>query len=273
MVLGLSLLLVACGGLGGGGGSLVASGTPAAGGIAGSPSLNPPPAGGTPGSPSVSAAAPTADRGTPHTALPTATLPAPWRTQPTPTPRCAAVNSIIASNPVLYPGLAGQAWAAEQLVVGVVVEQRARWEIPADEPLIVTYSRLRVEERVRGEPERELTIKQLGGLLDGCTQVIGGGAPALRLGERVLLFLRRSGSIEGGASLYYIAGGGPGLSWVTPDGRTVTNANGLDPRPLETVLASARQALGQPPPRELSRRHPTPPSPDTSGGSSGRTRR
>ena len=207
------------------------------------------------GAPTSSAMATTPVVGGPLPLLPTATLPPAWAGRPTPTPRCDASGFALAGDPVTYPYGAGQVWATEQLVVGVIEEQRALWELPTGDPRIVTYSRLRVTERVRGLPIPNLLVRESGGTLDGCTQTIGGGAaPPLRSGDRVLLFLRRSETDVEGLPSYYIAGGYTGLWYVSPDGSTITSATGRAQRPLRDMLAEARKALMQSPPQDLNPR-------------------
>ncbi len=187
--------------------------------------------------------------------LPTATLPPAWMGKPIPTPYCDAAGFRLASDPITYPGMAGRAWAADQLVVATVVEQSARLELGVKETFITTYSRLRVEERVRGVSTPDLLIVQAGGTFDGCTQTFSGGTePLLRVGDRMFLFLRRSGSPEGDEPGYYIAGGYTGAWWIAPDGRIATSINGRAQLLLADLLAEARQVLDQPPPRELNPR-------------------
>jgi len=70
----------------------------------------------------------------------------------------------------------------------------------------------------------------------------------------MFFFLRRSGSPEEDEPYYYIAGGYTGAWWIAPDGRTATSVNGRAHFPLADLLAEARQALDQPPPRELNPR-------------------
>lgn len=165
-------------------------------------------------------------------------------------------GSTLAVEPVVYPGLAGQAWAAEQIVVGKVIAQEVRWEQhPAWGPTIYTYSLVHVNERIRGTQENPLLVYSYGGTLDGCTQ--RSSLPILQNGETALLFLLREGTQT--PPLYHIDGGQPELRQI------VTAADGtpsvISPEttlPLESLLAQLRQALVQPPPKELDPRFVVP---------------
>ncbi len=160
-------------------------------------------------------------------------------------------GSTYAVEPVIFPGLAGQAWAADQIVVGTVAAQRAIWRVDGGEPLIETYSVVQVEERVRGLPVPELLVVEGGGTLDGCLQ--RSRFPLLNAGETLLLFLHRSdGRGSSDAPIYTINGDESGQRRIERDGNGVRWAVSGGPRlPLEQLLVESRQALTQPPPREL----------------------
>jgi hypothetical protein len=170
----------------------------------------------------------------------------------TPTPRCAAVTTIISggNGPFTFISQAGKAWASDQVVVGTIEEKSAHWEIVGDEPLIRTYSRLRVEERVRGRPEPTLLIRTVGGTLDGCTQHIGDEA-SLRVGERLLLFLRQSDTSTSDEIRYFVVSGSSSVWTISSDGQAATNSAGLVQMPLIDLLGEIQQALEQPPPPDL----------------------
>lgn len=184
--------------------------------------------------------------------LPTATLPTMWVGRPTPPPRCNTTQPVItgSNDPFTFASQAGKAWASDQVVAGIVEEQWARWELPGTEPLIATYSRLRVEGRARGMPDASLLVRTAGGTLDGCTQLVGNEA-SLRVGDRVVLFLRRSGDPASTEPLFFVVGGASARWRLTPDGQIAISPSELLQLPVADLLAEVRRDLGQPPPPDL----------------------
>lgn len=159
---------------------------------------------------------------------------------PTPSvrpPYCGGGTST--GEPITYPSAEAQSWASDQVVVGTVEEQEARWKVVGGYPYIVTYSLLRVEGRARGWPSDALFVVTPGGTLDGCTQ--RSNSPTLQRGERYLLFLldeNNRSSIEP-MPIYLINGGEAGRQPVKGDGST------------NLLLAPLQQALALPPPSDL----------------------
>lgn len=169
-----------------------------------------------------------------------------------PTPTCSVDGGItLAIDQVSYPGLSGQAWAAEQIVVGVVLAQGTRWESVRGDPSLFTYSLVRVEQRVRGVSEGELLVRSYGGTLKGCTQ--RSTLPTLVPGQTALLFLQRSSVIIGARwPVYNVVGGEPGLRRIERDGQGQAWVVSGGPRlPLQQVLDELQQALRQSPPSAL----------------------
>lgn len=158
---------------------------------------------------------------------------------PTPSvrpPYCGDRASI--GEPITYPSLVAQAWASDQVIMGTVEAQEARWKVVGGYPYIVTYSLLHVEERVRGRPFDSLYIATPGGTLEGCTQ--RSNSPTIRRGEKDVLFLLDDNySTVEPMPIYLINGGEAGRQSVTGDGSLIM------------LLASLRQALGQTPPPDL----------------------
>ncbi len=176
---------------------------------------------------------------------------------PTQAPTCDPGGPTLVVEPVVYPGLAGQAWAAEQIIVGTVLAQEVRWEShPIWGPTIYTYSLVRVDERVRGIPEELLVVDGYGGTLGGCTQA--STSPTLRDGETALVFLLKSGGSPAGIGRlprYHVDGGQVGLQRVSPAaGGPPTSPSGGAARPFSQILTQLRHALAQPPPSELDAR-------------------
>lgn len=77
---------------------------------------------------------------------------------------------------------------SSKVVTGEVVDQVSRWD--ANHRYILTYSKIRVEEVVRGEAKsfETVTVVQPGGSIDDTTQVAH-GMQLLRVNDRLLLFL------------------------------------------------------------------------------------
>jgi hypothetical protein len=142
-----------------------------------------------------------------------------------------------------FPGKAGQAWYAEQIVVGRVVTQETRWEGNRDYQVITTYSLFRVEERVRGIPLGEILIRQQAGIIGGCKQ--RNGEQVLPQGEELLLFLHLSNTPESrsGSPIYFIR-------FYSHDFYRLVGDNAKTQR--ASIIAETRQILSQPPPKELS---------------------
>ncbi len=205
--------------------------------LTGCGTLNTSVAGATPSSISTMAASlPTPNIPT-STAISLRTLPTPGITPSIRPPYCGP--GVAAGNAITYTSPAAQTWAASQVVVGIVTEQEARWQVVSGYAYIVTYSLLKVEARVRGLPFTSLFIATSGGSIDGCTQQ--SNTPTLARGERVLLFLvgeeRRAPTTP--SAIYVISGGEGGRQELAP----ATDSAG--------VLASLRQTLTQPPPSDL----------------------
>lgn len=77
---------------------------------------------------------------------------------------------------------------ADLVVVGTVVSRSCRYDAPPRADRIVTDVVVRVERRVRGEAGDEVVVTTPGGEVDGRGQIVT-GAPVLRPGEEVVLFL------------------------------------------------------------------------------------
>jgi hypothetical protein len=82
---------------------------------------------------------------------------------------------------------------ADVIVQGRVLSRASHWT--PDHRRIVTDVRIQVEEALKGEPARELTIRQPGGVVGGIGQRVSGLA-SFREGEEVLVFLERSGPVH-----------------------------------------------------------------------------
>ena len=76
------------------------------------------------------------------------------------------------------------------IVVGTPVAGEGRWEPVGGRRRIVTYHRVRVDEVVTGtNPDRELSVRTLGGRVGKIGQIVH-GAVRLRRGQSSVLFLR-----------------------------------------------------------------------------------
>ncbi len=77
---------------------------------------------------------------------------------------------------------------ADLVVTGTVVSRTSRYDVPPRADRIVTDVVVRVDRTLRGEGGREVVVTVPGGEVDGHGQVVT-GAPVLRPGEEVVLFL------------------------------------------------------------------------------------
>ncbi len=84
---------------------------------------------------------------------------------------------------------------ADEIVVGKVTESVARWQ----GKLIVTVSRIQVEESIKGQPGSTMEITQLGGIavhpqLKAPVHMSASASAVLNPGEEVMLFVRKDKS-------------------------------------------------------------------------------
>jgi hypothetical protein len=82
------------------------------------------------------------------------------------------------------------ALATSYVVVATAMEQHSQWEELGGSRRIVTYTRLSVERTVAGEPDQEIWVRTLGGVVDKIGQQVSGDA-RLAPGSRSLLFLKK----------------------------------------------------------------------------------
>jgi len=95
----------------------------------------------------------------------------------------------VASATVVIPLSREELTAQSDFIVRVsVVSQRSGWN--DDHSQIVTWTRLRVAEYLKGTGETELTLRQFGGTVDGMTSAVAGDAQ-FSVGQHAVLFLRR----------------------------------------------------------------------------------
>jgi hypothetical protein len=81
---------------------------------------------------------------------------------------------------------------SDLIVRASVVSQRSGWN--DDHSQIVTWTRLRVAEYLKGSGATELVLRQFGGTVDGMTSEIPGDA-RLVVGQHAVLFLRQGPSV------------------------------------------------------------------------------
>lgn len=77
---------------------------------------------------------------------------------------------------------------ADLVVVGTVLSRTSRYDAPPRAHRIVTDVVVHVDDSVRGEAAGEVIVTTPGGEVDGMGQIVT-GAPVLRPGEEVVLFL------------------------------------------------------------------------------------
>jgi hypothetical protein len=81
---------------------------------------------------------------------------------------------------------------SDTIVRCTVVARKSGWN--AQRTQIVTWTTLRIEEYLKGSGPAELTLRQLGGEVDGLVTEVPGDAHLLP-GERAVLFLRRGDGV------------------------------------------------------------------------------
>ena len=93
------------------------------------------------------------------------------------------VNSTIFGKPLSFQELTDK---SALVIVGTIIKMDSSWN--AERTKIFTFIRIDVEDYVKGQGERTLTIRVPGGTADGITEVHSGN-PTFSVGEKVLLFL------------------------------------------------------------------------------------
>lgn len=143
---------------------------------------------------------------------------------------------------------------AERIVVGVVEGQTARW-LDESRTTIVTDVRVRVQRAMLGaQPGEVITVRRLGGSVDGVGMRVHGEA-SFSQGEEVLLFTERRGASSfavGMAQGKLHVAVEDGRRVVRPDlagaellGQGLTAAAAAGPRPLEDVLREIQSLVAQ----------------------------
>ena len=77
---------------------------------------------------------------------------------------------------------------SDYVLVGTALDRYSKWEELAGGRRIVTYTRVRVDRRVVGEPNAEVWVRTLGGVVGKIGQSVSGEAQ-LDVGAKSLLFL------------------------------------------------------------------------------------
>jgi hypothetical protein len=160
----------------------------------------------------------------------------------------------------MHPALdsvATLAWLSEQIIVGVVIEQRPPIALPVDpqDPasarIIYTDSLVRVDRQLRGLPLETVLVRRQGGTVGGCVDEQP-HVPSLTPGDEVLLFLREYAPPAPAAMVYYTVGGPQGHWRRRPDGTVIPTRTGAYPEAsgaqVEEVERQIRAALHLPPP-------------------------
>lgn len=145
---------------------------------------------------------------------------------------CAAlaltgVSAAPAASATVAVELSREQLAADaDLVVRVtVLDQRSAWN--ADNTAILTWTRLRVSEYLKGAGPAELTLRQIGGEAEGLAQYVPGD-PRLAQGAEAVLFLRRGEGVTFltamAQSVFYVSRGVDGVPYVRRDLTGITFA-------------------------------------------------
>ncbi|WP_237244092.1 MULTISPECIES: hypothetical protein [Sorangium] len=83
--------------------------------------------------------------------------------------------------------------AASYVVVATATEQYSRWEELGGAKRIVTYTRLSIDRTVAGQPDADVWVRTLGGIVGDIGQHVAGDAQ-LRVGAQAMVFVSRASS-------------------------------------------------------------------------------
>ncbi|WP_437539292.1 hypothetical protein WME79_23745 [Sorangium sp. So ce726] len=83
--------------------------------------------------------------------------------------------------------------AASYVVVATAIEQRSQWEELGGARRIVTYTRLSIDRTVAGQPDGEVWVRTLGGVVGDVGQHVSGDAQ-IAIGAQAMVFVSRVGS-------------------------------------------------------------------------------
>lgn len=122
--------------------------------------------------------------------------------------------------------------AASYVVVATATERRSQWEEIGGARRIVTYTRLSIDRVVAGQPDGEVWVRTLGGVVGDVGQYVSGDAQ-LALGTQAMLFLTKARTavvVAGMAQGHY-----PVVNEVRDDQRNAVGA----PRMLQRRLAAS----------------------------------
>jgi hypothetical protein len=87
-------------------------------------------------------------------------------------------------------GIENLAMEAQTVVLGTVVRMESRFDSRSDYKRIVTDVSIKVNRVIAGEPREAVVVTVLGGEVGNQGQLVP-GAPRFKVGEEVVLFLRR----------------------------------------------------------------------------------
>jgi len=106
---------------------------------------------------------------------------------------------------------------SDSIVEGVVEGVTSRWE----EDRIYTYATVRIDDPLKGDRTRTLTIRQLGGQVGSLVAIVP-GMPQFEAGDQAILFLKGAGN-----GTYYVVGMNQGR-YLINDNVAVSNLTGVD---------------------------------------------
>ena len=105
-----------------------------------------------------------------------------------------ALCALVSATTVIPMSIEQLTSAATHIVRGHVIDTRSAWD--DQHSTIYTYTRLQVDEMLKGSNSSVITVKQLGGSAGGYTLHVAGVHPWTN-GENVVLFLRPSDEHDG----------------------------------------------------------------------------
>lgn len=122
---------------------------------------------------------------------------------------------------------------SDLIIIGRVIEVKTAWD--ETKSLIYTFVSLSVEENIKGySPNKDVTIKIPGGIIEGEMGAWVPGMPRFQKGERVLLFLLRDSCSDN----FFVANGVHGKYLITEE-----NTVASEEVPLPAFLKEIRRNI------------------------------
>ncbi len=175
----------------------------------------------------------------------------------------AVMACTAAATTVIPPSFDELVSRAEIIFQGTVTDVRSEWTGEGAQRHIVSYVTFKVEDTFKGTPEKQITLRMLGGTVAGETMEVT-DAPKFKPGDRDVLFVENNGSQfiplvgimhgryhvrkdAGGRDIVYDNSGSP-VSATEQVGRQTAAVTGAHPMTLQQFKQAVASRAGQPAP-------------------------